>query len=80
MYCDNEIALHIGFNSVFHERTKFIEINCHFIWEKLLSKEICTKFVRSNDQLVDALAKSFRRTQIEVIGSMLGTYNLYALA
>jgi len=37
-----------------------IKINCHFIREKLLSKEIYTKFVGSNDQLVDVLTKSLK--------------------
>jgi len=55
MYCDEETALYIASNLVFHERTKRIEIDSHFIREKLLSKEICIEFVGSNDQLADML-------------------------
>lgn len=35
LYCDNKATIRIVANSVFHERTKHIVINYHFIQEEL---------------------------------------------
>jgi len=62
---------------MFHESTKHTKIDCYFVQEKLLPMEIC-KFIKSNYPLVDVLTRSLKGTQIELICSKLGTYNLYA--
>ncbi|RDX63729.1 hypothetical protein CR513_57805, partial [Mucuna pruriens] len=49
-----------------------IEINYHFVQEKVLVKEIITEFVNSNDQLAYILTKSLRGPQIQFICSKLG--------
>lgn len=58
-------------------RTKYIEIDLHFIQEKFLSKEISTKFVNSNNQLAEFLTKSLREPKIQFTCSKLDAYNYY---
>ncbi|KAM0065342.1 putative RNA-directed DNA polymerase [Helianthus debilis subsp. tardiflorus] len=55
---DNKAAIQISKNSVQHDRTKHIEVDRHFIKEKLEAKIITLSFVWSEDQLADILTKS----------------------
>lgn len=53
LYCDNKIAIQIIRNSVFHEQTKQIEINCHVTWHHYQFSIITLLFVPYSLQIVD---------------------------
>jgi hypothetical protein len=55
MYYYNETSIFIANNLVFHECSKHIEFDFHFIQNLLMRKQIIMAHIRSNDQLDDIL-------------------------
>jgi len=78
--CDNKSAISIARNLVQHFRTKHIEVDRHFIKEKLDSGVICTPSVSSEGNLADLLTKGLNNNNFEKFVSKLGMIDIHSPA
>ena len=53
LWCDNVSILALASNPIFHARTKHIEVDYHYIREKVLAKDLKVNFINSLDQLAN---------------------------
>ncbi|XP_016199326.1 uncharacterized protein LOC107640308 [Arachis ipaensis] len=78
IFYDNYSAILIAHNDVFHERTKHIEIDCHFVWQRLLIDVVRLITVGTLDQTADIFTKtssySFSDSSIQTQDGILSSH------
>ena len=71
IFGDNQGSLKLAHNLIFHSRTKHVDVQHHFILEKVISSQVTLDYVSTRDQLADILTKllgkvTFKRLRIQL--------------
>ena len=71
LWCDNIGGLALATNPVFHAESKHIEVDYHFVKEKVLNWDILLKFISTHDQVTDLFTKGLPSAQFLALKSKL---------
>jgi hypothetical protein len=80
LYCNNKATINIVHNPAQHNGTKHVEIDRHFIKEKLRVSIICTLYVKTREQLADILTNGVSNNVLHSTLCKLGMQDIYASA
>ena len=72
IYCDNQGAIALAKNPQFHARTKHIDIQHHFVREKINEGAVQLEYIETEGQVADGLTKALDKIRFERFRKAIG--------
>ena len=73
--CYPQSSINLALNPVYHERSKHIELQHHFVREKIESKDIELNYYSTSENVADIFTKPIGRIHFEDFRQKLGVVN-----
>ena len=70
--CDKQGCITLANNPIHHYRTKHIDVQLHFIRERLENREICLKYCPTEDMIADVLTKPLAKDRHQALTMAMG--------
>ncbi|RVW43806.1 Retrovirus-related Pol polyprotein from transposon RE1 [Vitis vinifera] len=77
VFCDNKDVIAIALNAVLHDRTKHVEVDKHFIKEKLENRLIVMPYIPTVEQVANILTKGLPKKQFDDFVSKLAMNDIF---
>lgn len=77
VYCDSKSAIDLADNPTGHERTKHIEVDAHFMRDKVADGTVVLVHIHTAQQLADVLTKPLNLAKFHYLTSKMGVINIF---
>lgn len=77
LYCDNKAAISVAHNPVLHDRTKHVEVDKHFIKEKIDNGLVCMTYIPTEEQVADVFTKGLHKRQFDFLVGKLAMEDIF---
>ncbi|XP_056160962.1 uncharacterized mitochondrial protein AtMg00810-like [Syzygium oleosum] len=71
LWCDNISAIYLTGNPIFHARTKHVEIDYHFVRERIAKNQLHVQYISTTDQPADIFTKGLSTARFRLLQSKL---------
>nr|GEX36054.1 hypothetical protein [Tanacetum cinerariifolium] len=71
LWCDNLGVTYLSANPVFHAHTKHVEVDFHFVREKVVTRKLYVQFITTHDQIADIFTKPLSSQRFAALWSKM---------